>query len=70
MDDDDVDVPEAFARMRRFADDNPGKIGIFADEVTVRVRPIRNPVRRLYVRARYRAALGTRLRALRARLGA
>ena len=42
---------------------------VFVDEVTVRVRPIRNPLTRLYVRARYRAALGTRLRALRARLG-
>ena len=132
MDDDDVYVPGAFAKMRRFADENPGRIGIFrmeyttgpkrwrvpelrnrnvstqiflvpnvpgklgfwehrgtihgdyvfieetarlqgepvfVDEVTVRVRPIRNPVQRLYVRARYRAALGTRLRALRARLG-
>jgi glycosyltransferase involved in cell wall biosynthesis len=132
MDDDDVYVPGAFATMRRFADENPGQIGIFrieyttgskrwevpelrnrnvstqnflvpnvpgklgiwehrgtvhgdyvfieetarlqgepifVDEVTVRVRPIRNPVRRLYVRARYRAALGTRLRGLRARLG-
>jgi glycosyltransferase involved in cell wall biosynthesis len=131
MDDDDVYLPDAFAKMRRFADDNPGRIGIFrmeyttgpkrwrvpelknrnvstqnflvpnvpgklgvwehrgtvhgdytfidetarlqgdpifVDEVTVRVRPIRNPVRRLYVRARYRAALGTRLRALRTRL--
>jgi hypothetical protein len=133
MDDDDVYVPGAFAAMRRFADDNPGRIGIFrieyttgpkrwrvpelrnrnvstqnflvpnvpgklgvwehrgtihgdytfieetarlqgepifVDEVTVRVRPIRNPLRRLYVRARYRAALGTRLQGLRARLGA
>jgi glycosyltransferase involved in cell wall biosynthesis len=133
MDDDDVYVPGAFARMRRFADENPGRIGIFrieytsgpkrwrvpelrnrnvstqnflvpnvrgklgvwehrgtvhgdyifieetarlqgepifVDEVTVRVRPIRNPLKRLYVRARYRAALGTRLEALRARLGA
>ena len=132
MDDDDVYVPGAFAKMRHFADENPGRIGIFrieyttgpkrwrvpelknrnvstqillvpnvpgklgvwehrgtihgdytfieetarlqgepvfVDEVTVRVRPIRNPVRRLYVRARYRAALGTRLQALRARLG-
>ena len=132
MDDDDVYVPGAFAKMRRFADENPGRIGIFrmrytsgpdrwrvpelknrnvstqiflvpnvpgklgvwehrgtvhgdyvfieetarlqgepvfVDEVTVRVRPIRNPLTRLYVRARYRAALGTRLRALRGRLG-
>jgi len=132
MDDDDVYVPGAFAKMRRFADEHPGRIGIFrmeytsgpkrwrvpelrnrnvstqiflvpnvpgklgvwehrgtvhgdytfieetarlqgdpifVDEVTVRVRPIRNPVTRLYVRARYRAALGTRFRALRARLG-
>ena len=133
MDDDDVYLPGALAKMRRFADDNPGRIvifrmeyttgpkrwrvpelrnrnvstqnflvpnvpgklgvwehrgtvhgdytfieetarlqgdPIFVDEVTVRVRPIRNPLRRLYVRARYRAALGTRLRTLRARLGA
>ena len=132
MDDDDVYVPGAFAKMRRFAEENPGRIGIFrieyttgpkrwrvpelknrnvstqiflvpnvpgklgfwehrgtihgdytfieetarlqgepvfVDEVTVRVRPIRNPVRRLYVRARYRAAVGTRVRGLRARLG-
>ena len=128
MDDDDVYVRGAFAKMRRFADENPGKIGIFrieytagpkrwqvpelrnrnvstqiflvpnvpgklgiwehrgtihgdyvfieetarlqgepvfVDEVTVRVRPIRNPLRLLWIRARYRARLGTRLRALR-----
>jgi glycosyltransferase involved in cell wall biosynthesis len=132
MDDDDVYVPDALAKMRRFADENPGRIGIFriqytvgpkrwqvpelrnrnvstqaflvpnvpgklgvwehrgtvhgdytfieetarlqgnpvfVDEVTVRVRPIRNPIKVLYIRARYHAALGTRLRALRARLG-
>ena len=132
MDDDDVYVPGAFAKMRRFADENPGRIGIFrmeytsgpkrwrvpelknrnvstqiflvpnvpgklgvwehrgtvhgdytfieetarlqgdpifVDEVTVRVRPIRSPLKRAFVRARYRARLGTRLRALRARLG-
>ena len=132
MDDDDVYVPDAFAKMRRFADENPGRIGIFrmeyttgpkrwqipelrnrnvstqiflvpnvpgklgvwehrgtvhgdytfieetarlqgepvfVDEVTVRVRPIRNPVKVLYMRARYRARLGTRIRTLRARLG-
>jgi hypothetical protein len=132
MDDDDVYVPGAFAKMRRFANENPGRIGIFrieyttgpkrwqvpelknrnvstqiflvpnvpgklgvwehrgtvhgdyvfieetarlqgepvfVDEVTVRVRPIRNPLRRLYVRARYRAALGTRTRRVLARLG-
>jgi glycosyltransferase involved in cell wall biosynthesis len=132
MDDDDVYVPGALAKMRRFADENPGKIGIFrmeytagpkrwqvpelknrnvstqiflvpnvpgklgvwehrstvhgdytfieetarlqgdpifVDEVTVRVRPIRNPLKRAYVRARYRARLGTKLRSLRARLG-
>ena len=132
MDDDDVYVPGALAKMRSFADENPGKIGIFrieytvgpkrwkvpelknrnvstqtflvpnvpgklgvwehrgtvhgdfifieetarlqgepvfVDEVTVRVRPIRNPLKVLYVRARYHAALGTRLRAARARLG-
>jgi glycosyltransferase involved in cell wall biosynthesis len=130
MDDDDVYVPDALAKMRRFADENPGRIGIFrieytagpkrwtvpelknrnvstqiflvpnvpgklgvwehrgtvhgdfvfisetarlqgdpifVDEVTVRVRPIRNPLKRAYVRVRYRARLGTRLRALRAR---
>ena len=133
MDDDDVYVRGAFAKMRRFADENPGRIGIFrieyttgpkrwgvpelrnrnvstqnflvpnvpgklgvwehrgtvhgdyvfveetarlqgepifVDEVTVRVRPIRNPLRVLWIRVRYRAALGTRLGALRARLGA
>ena len=132
MDDDDVYVPGALAKMRSFADQNPGKIGIFrieytvgpkrwkvpelknrnvstqtflvpnvpgklgvwehrgtvhgdfifieetarlqgepvfVDEVTVRVRPIRNPLKVLYIRARYHAALGTRLRAARARLG-
>ena len=132
MDDDDVYVRRAFAKMRRFADENPGRIGIFrmeyttgpkrwrvpelknrnvstqiflvpnmpgklgvwehrgtvhgdytfieetarlqgeplfVDEVTVRVRPIRNPVKVLYMRARYRARLGTRIRTLRARLG-
>jgi hypothetical protein len=42
---------------------------VFVDEVTVRVRPIRNPLRRLYVRARYRAALGTRARRVLAGLG-
>ena len=132
MDDDDVYVPDALAKMRRFADANPGRIGIFrmeytvgpkrwqvpelrnrnvstqifcvpnvpgklgawehrgtvhgdytfieetarlqgepvfVDEVTVRVRPIRNPLKVLYISARYHARLGTRLRALRARLG-
>jgi glycosyltransferase involved in cell wall biosynthesis len=132
MDDDDVYTRGALAKMRRFADENPGRIGIFrmqytvgpkrwqvpelknrnvstqiflvpnvpgklgvwehrgtvhgdytfieetarlqgepifVDEVTVRVRPIRNPLRVLWIRARYRARLGTRLRALRARLG-
>lgn len=132
MDDDDEYAPGALARMRRFADENPGRIGIFrmeytvgpkrwrtpelknrnvstqiflvpnvpgklgvwehrgtvhgdytfieetarlqgdplfVDEVTVRVRPIRNPFKLAYVRARYHAALGTRLRAARARLG-
>jgi glycosyltransferase involved in cell wall biosynthesis len=132
MDDDDIYVPDALAKMRRFADANPDRIGIFriqytvgpkrwqipelknrnvstqtflvpnvpgklgvwehrgtvhgdyvfieetarlqgepafVDEVTVRVRPVRNPLKVLYIRARYHAALGTRLRALRARLG-
>jgi glycosyltransferase involved in cell wall biosynthesis len=135
MDDDDVYVPDALARIRRFADENPGRIGlfkmkhvvgtthwheraiyygnvstqtfcipnvpgklgrwhrtqrpnrtelyigdyvflketielqgepIFVDEVTVLVRPERNPVKRWIVRARYRAAVGQRLRSLRA----
>jgi hypothetical protein len=39
----------------------------FVDEVTVFVRPIANPLRRLWVRARYRAALRTRLRRLASR---
>jgi len=132
MDDDDVYVRGALAKMRRFADENPGRIGIFrmeytvgpkrwqvpelrnrnvstqifcvpnvpgklgvwehrgtvhgdytfieetarlqgepvfVDEVTVRVRPVRNPLKVLYIRARYHARLGTRLRTLRARLG-
>jgi glycosyltransferase involved in cell wall biosynthesis len=38
---------------------------VFVDEVTARVRPIRNPLRLLWVRARYRAALGTHIRRLR-----
>jgi glycosyltransferase involved in cell wall biosynthesis len=133
MDDDDVYVPGAFASMRRFAAENPGRIGIFkieyvvgnrrwvdpelrwknvstqmyvvpnvpgklgpwerrgriagdyvfieetarlqgdpifVDEVTVLMRPERNPLKRAWVRARYRARLGTRLRAAKARLGA
>src|SRR5918912_783779 len=131
MDDDDVYVPDALAKMRRFADENPGRIGIFkleyvvgtrrwiepelryknvstqtflvpnvpgklgvwrhdgrqgdfvfieatarmqgepifVDDVTVLARPERNPVKRTWQRARYRARLGTRLRAARARLG-
>ena len=127
MDDDDVYVPDALAKMRRFADSNPGRIGIFkleyvvgnrrwvepelrfknvstqtflvpnvpgklgrwerkgriagdfvfieetarlqgepifVDEVTVLARPERNPLKRAWVRARYRVKLGTRLRAL------
>ena len=133
MDDDDVYTPGALARMRRFADENPGRIGIFkleyvvgnrrwvepelrfknvstqtflvpnvpgklgrwerrgriagdfvfieetarlqgeplfVDEVTVLARPERNPLKRAWARARYRARLGTRLRAAKARLGA
>jgi hypothetical protein len=135
IDDDDVYVRDALARLRRFADEHPGRIGlfkmkhvvgtthwrdrevyhgnvstqtfcvpnvpgklgrwhrterpnrdepyigdyvflketielqgepIFVDEVTVLVRPERNPLKRWFVRARYRAALGQRLRALRA----
>jgi glycosyltransferase involved in cell wall biosynthesis len=124
MDDDDVYVPGALAKMRRFADENPGRIGIFrmryvvgterwidpelryrnvstqlflvpnvagklgrwehdgrragdfvfieetaqlqgepifVDEVTVLARPERNPLRRAFVRLRYRLALRTRL---------
>src|SRR5712691_1809101 len=40
---------------------------IFVDEVTVRVRPV-NPVLQIWIRARYRAALGTRARRTLARL--
>ena len=132
MDDDDVYVPDALAKMRRFADENPGRIGIFriqytvgpkrwkvpelknrnvstqtflvpnvpgklgvwehrgtvhgdfvfieetarlqgdpifVDEVTVLMRPERNPLKRAWVRARYRARLGTRLRALAGKSG-
>ena len=132
IDDDDVYAPGAFRTMRRFADENPGRIGIFkleyvvrtrrwiepvlryknvstqtflvpnapgklghwaatkgvagdfvfiretarlqgepafVDEVTVFARPERNPFKRALVRARYRARLGTRLRALRTKLG-
>jgi hypothetical protein len=43
---------------------------IFVDEVTVLMRPERNPLKRAFARARYRARLGTRLRAAKARLGA
>jgi hypothetical protein len=136
IDDDDIYVPDALARMRRFADENPGRIGIFrmkhvvgtthwrepaiyygnvstqtfcipnvpgklgrwhrtprpqrddlyvgdyvflketialqgepifVDEVTVLVRPERNPAKRWFVRARYHAAVGQRLRRLRAK---
>jgi hypothetical protein len=136
IDDDDVYVPDAFARVRRFADENPGRIGlfkmkhvvgtthwrdrevyygnvstqtfcvpnipgklgrwhrterpnrdepyigdyvflketielqgepIFVDEVIVLVRPERNPLKRWLVRSRYHAAVGQRLRRLRAR---
>jgi glycosyltransferase involved in cell wall biosynthesis len=38
---------------------------VFVDEVTVYVRPCRNPVRRLWIRTRYRAALRTSMRRLR-----
>lgn len=127
MDDDDVYTPGALARMRRFADENPGRIGIFkleyvvgnrrwvdpelrfknvstqtflvpnvpgklgrwerqgriagdfvfitataelqgdpifVDDVTVLARPERNPLKRSLVRARYRLAARTRVRAL------
>jgi glycosyltransferase involved in cell wall biosynthesis len=133
IDDDDVYAPDALEKMRRFAREHPGRVGIFkmkhvvgtthpragepvlryanvstqtffvpnvpgklgvwrdvprpsgegvhagdyafitqtvelqgdpifVDEVTVYVRPERNPLRRAWVRARYRAALRTRLR--------
>jgi glycosyltransferase involved in cell wall biosynthesis len=135
IDDDDVYAPGALEKMRRFAREHPGRIGIFkmkhpvgtthwregeavlryanvstqtflvpnvqgklgrwregrprpgggayagdyvfitetaelqgdpvvGDEVTVYARPIRNPLRLLWVRARHRAALRTRLREL------
>ena len=135
IDDDDVYAPDALEKMRRFAREHPGRIGIFkmkhpagtthwregepvlryanvstqtflvpnvpgklgrwlespgrpgdrayagdfvfitetaelqgeplfVDEVTVYARPIRNPLRRFWVRARYRAALRTRARRL------
>ena len=43
---------------------------IFVDEVTVLVRPLDNPLRRLWTRARYRAAVRTRARRAAARLRA
>jgi glycosyltransferase involved in cell wall biosynthesis len=124
IDDDDMYAPGALARMRRFADENPQRIGIFkleyaagnhrwvdpvlryknvstqmfvvpnvpgklgrwerdgrvagdfqfiaetarlqgdplfVDDVTVLARPEPNPLKRFLVRARYRAALRTRL---------
>jgi glycosyltransferase involved in cell wall biosynthesis len=134
IDDDDVYVPDALEKLRRFARENPGRICIFkmkhpvgtthwredepvlrhanvstqtflvpnvpgklgrwhetvtsegrrrhgdyvfitetaalqgepvfVDEVTVYARPIRNPLHLLWARARYRAALRTRLRAV------
>jgi glycosyltransferase involved in cell wall biosynthesis len=136
IDDDDVYVRDALARLRRFADEHPGRIGlfkmkhvvgtthwrdrevyhgnvstqtfcvpnvpgklgrwhrterpnrdepyvgdyvflketielqgepIFVDEVIVLVRPERNPLKRWLVRSRYHAAVGQRLRRLRAR---
>jgi hypothetical protein len=134
IDDDDEYVPDALATMRRFADENPGRIGIFrmkhptgphhwrtpelryanvstqlfcvpnipdklgewkevgrragdfrfikftsefmgqepifVDAVTVRARPIRNPLKLAWTKARYSARLGTRLREARTRLRA
>src|ERR671936_1149553 len=46
MDDDDVYVPGALARIRRFADENPGRIGIFKLEYVVRTRRWVDPVLR------------------------
>jgi hypothetical protein len=43
-----------------------GQEPLFVDEVTVYVRPV-GLLRRLWARARFRAALGTRLRRLRGR---
>lgn len=134
IDDDDEYTPGALAVIRRFADENPGRIGIFrmkhptgphhwrtpelahanvstqlfcvpnvpdklaewrhvgrrhgdfrfikftselmgqeplfVDHVTVLARPIHNPLKLAWVRARYRARLGTRLRAARAKVRA
>src|SRR5438445_5018813 len=135
IDDDDVYVPDALEKMRRFAREHPGRIGIFkmkhpagtthwregepvlryanvstqtflvpnvpgklgrwqegrprpgggvyagdlvfitetaklqgeplfVNEVTVHARPVRNPLRLLWIRLRYRAQLRTRLRRL------
>jgi glycosyltransferase involved in cell wall biosynthesis len=46
IDDDDVYVAGAFARMRRFAEENPGRIGIFKLEYVVRTRRWVDPVLR------------------------
>ena len=46
IDDDDVYVPDAFAKMRRFADENPGRIGIFKLEYVVRTQRWTEPVLR------------------------
>jgi hypothetical protein len=40
---------------------------VFVDEVTVYARPVRNPLRLLWIRTRYRAAIRTRLEAHRRR---
>jgi glycosyltransferase involved in cell wall biosynthesis len=41
---------------------------VFVDEVTVHARPVRNPIRRLWIRLRYRAAVRTRVRGVLRRL--
>ena len=65
-------LEEIVPRHRLFVVHQEGRKGcivlqgepIFVDEVTVLARPEPNPLKRLWVRARYRLALGTRLRAL------
>jgi glycosyltransferase involved in cell wall biosynthesis len=46
LDDDDVYVPDALAKMRRFAEENPGRIGIFKLEYAAGNRRWVDPVLR------------------------
>jgi glycosyltransferase involved in cell wall biosynthesis len=46
LDDDDVYVPDALAKMRRFAEENPGRIGIFKLEYVAGNRRWVDPVLR------------------------